>query len=563
MQEIFKSFSRVLVVSLSLVASPSIVALGQALQEEPEPGTFATNELFELNEAPQVEASQETRPPDVEPDGDGYTDKEREEAAAGALADRRAEAPDQVLTFDADTPPPQAEGPVGDTVAVVRSFAGIDFSMSGRPIPDVSIARSPNRILQATNAMLRLTDTGGAVISQMSTDTFFGLTGLKAGTTDPKVYFDALGTTKVFVIAVMGKGTPKKLHIAVSRNPDPTNLLAPESWCRFSLDHPAIVPQVGADYPNLGAGSEHLILTSNHFAGSGGGTLVRLIAKNILYINPPTCRTSVPLTALFPAPSGLTLDVNLRTLQPVQSVIAPTPVGGVVPFGYLVSALEYGTYGYRVWSIQRNSTGALVLLPSAPVLASKMYLAPPPAPQPPNSATYTLDPGDGRILQAVGVGNSIWFSQTTGCNNSGTGVNESCANAMQLNVVPGASMPSASFGQQYMIGAGTGVSIWQPSIAITPTAHVALMYHQGSKDLAMSLGLAVKRASTTIFKALPLERGACNKIGSQIRTGDYLGAQGDPSGATFWLAGEKLVNFGPDPQHLTCQWTTFVKEVRP
>ena len=88
------------------------------------------------------------------------------------------------------------------------------------------------------------------------------------------------------------------------------------------------------------------------------------------------------------------------------------------------------------------------------------------------------------------------------------------------------------------------------------------MYHQGSSSLPLSLGLAVKRASTMSFKALPLDRGLCSKAGSQLRTGDYLGAQVDPSGTSFWLAGEKLIYFGtPIPQN--CKWATFVKEVRP
>ncbi len=534
---------------------------------EPDPVTLsAIEEVLELNDAPQTgESPPGTTPPEAEPYEDGYTDKEREEAAAAALTDPRAEMPDQILNDEPDPPPPpQTEGVVGEVGVLVRSFAGIDAPTSGRTIPDVSIARSYNRVLQATNAMLRLTETNGTFIAQMSMDAFFGLINFERGTTDPKVYFDALGPKKAFVIAVMGTGTPKVLHLAVSRSPDPENLLAPASWCRFKLTHPSSVPQAGADYPNLGAGPEHLILTSNHFDSIGsGGTLVRLIAKDLLYNNPDGCPLTVASTAAFPL-SSTPSRVNLRTLQPVQFVTAPGSPTGVTTLGYLVSAIDYGTTGYNLWSLQRNSVGALVTpLRFKKVDASKNYLLPPPATQPPG-LPHSLNTGDGRVLQAVGVGNSIWFTQTTGCNNSGTGVNESCANAMQLNIVPSAGVPVASFGQQRLLGAGAGVSLWQPSIAMTPTGHVALMYHQSSASLAMSLRVAIKRAPTTsTFRVLPLDTSACSNLGSRIRTGDYLGAQVDPSGTSFWLAGEKLIYFGTPPQPRTCRWASYVKEVRP
>jgi hypothetical protein len=136
---------------------------------------------------------------------------------------------------------------------------------------------------------------------------------------------------------------------------------------------------------------------------------------------------------------------------------------------------------------------------------------------------------------------------------------------MQLNVTPRAGVPLVTFGQQTLLGAGVGVSIWQPAIAMTSAGHVALIYHQGSTGLPMSLRVAVKRASATNFNALALDQGACSQTGSVIRTGDFLGAQVDPSGASFWLAGEKLLDFdpNPDPQRVNCRWATFVKEVRP
>ncbi len=562
-----KSKSGPIVIALAVCTILSLAAQGQVPQEAPDPGALGIEEVFELNDAPQTESPPGTTPPEVEPDGDGYTDKERAEAAAAALIDPRAERPDQILTFEPNPPPPpQTEGPVGDAAVLVRSFAGISFATSGRPVPDPSVARSPNRVLEATNAMLRLTDTNGAMKVEMSMDAFFGLTGIAAGTIDPKVYFDNLGPTKVFVIAVMGKGTPKGLHLAVSRFTDPNDLLAPASWCRFMLPHPAIVPQSGADYPGLGAGLEHLIVTSNHFDSAGaGGTLVRLIAKSVLYNTTQPCALTVASTAVFPLSSD-PLRVNLRTLQPVQFAAAPGSAGGVTTLGYLVSAIDYATTGYRLWSLQRNSAGALVRpLPSRIIQTSKMYLEPPPVNQPPTptGAKSTLSSGDGRILQAVGSGNTIWFAQTTGCNNTGAGVNESCANVMQLNVTPGAGNPIAAFGLQKMLGAGAGVSLWHPAVAMTTTGHVAVTYLQGSSNLALGIGIAVKRAPVANFRALLPDSGVCSQAGSQLRTGDYLGAQVDPSGASFWFAGEKLMSFATGPDTSICRWATFVKEVRP
>jgi hypothetical protein len=565
------SKSALIAFALILCAGISNPSRGQSPQEEPGPGALGIEEVFELNEAPQIEPPPGTQPPEVEPDGDGYsTDKEREEAAAAALTDPRAETPDQILGSDPEPPPPpQTEGLIGDS-AIVRSFAGIDFPTSGSQIPDTSLARSPNRVLEATNGMLRLTGTDGTLKSQMSMDAFFGLSGQAAGTIDPKAFYDNLGPTKVFVIAVMGKGTPKALHLAVSRKPDPDTLTAPANWCRFMLTHPSIVPQTLADYPGLGAGPEHLILTSNHFGPTNSGTLVRLIAKNVLYNITDTtkpCPLTVASISVLPLLSDST-GANLRTLQPVQFSTSPGSAGGVTTLGYLVSTVKYGSSEYRVWSLQRNSAGALVRpLPSRVVQASKLYLEPPPANQPPTfpGATNTVSTGDGRILQAVGSGNTIWFTQTTGCHVIGTSVNDSCANVMQLNVTPGAGDPLVTFGQQSLLGAGAGVSMWQPAIAMTTTGHVAIVYHQGSTNLPLSLAVAVKRSTTTLFRALPLDQGACSQSGIALRSGDYLGAHVDPSGTSFWVAGEKLFDFdpNPDPQRVNCKWATFVKEVRP
>ncbi len=114
-----------------------------------------------------------------------------------------------------------------------------------------------------------------------------------------------------------------------------------------------------------------------------------------------------------------------------------------------------------------------------------------------------------------------------------------------------------------MLGAGAGVSLWHPAVAMTTTGHVAVTYLKGSANLPMSIGVAVKRAPVANFRALLPDSGVCSQAGSQLRTGDYLGAQVDPSGASFWFAGEKLLDFDPNPQLVNCRWATFVKEVRP
>lgn len=521
------------------------------------PVTTESAELIDTPDLPDPPLSEKL--PEGSPTHDGYTSEaERIKAGEEAATDPRAEAPDEILAPPRILPP--GEAPTDpDAPAVTRSFAGLTYVASGRrETPDVSLARSPNRVLQATNGALRLFDTTGTVRATRFMDTFFGLTGIAVGTTDPKVYYDRLATNPRLIIAVVGLGTPRGLHLAISRKPDPDTLNTAD-WCRYRLAHPSIAPQVFVDYPGLGAGPEHLIVTTNHFERTGaGGGLVRLIEK-AAYANSVNCPVAPAVTSIFVATGLESLAVGLRTLQPVQYGTSPGTVGGLTTLGFLVSALDYGTRAYRIFSLQRNSNGQLVLpLPFSEVTSAKRYFQPPPARQTSETAN-SLDSGDGRVLQAVGYGNSVWFTQTTGCNNSGTsGVNESCIRVLRAEITPRPGAPGVTLAQQFNLGAGFGVFLWMPSIAVTLNGSIALAYHHGSANAPMGVAMAVRPAAGSQFVTLQIDAGSCTKAGGVRRSGDYLGAQADPGGTTVWLAGERL-----STQEGTCQWTSIIKEVLP
>src|SRR6185295_935779 len=108
------------------------------------------------NEVPEEEA----------PEVFALSGQELSEAQDMALADPNAEPPDVVLALD------PRQGSAAPTV----SFSGLDYASGGQKTPpDASIARSPDRVLEAVNAALRLFDTNGAVRATRFTATFFGI----------------------------------------------------------------------------------------------------------------------------------------------------------------------------------------------------------------------------------------------------------------------------------------------------------------------------------------------------------------------------------------------------
>ncbi|MEP7011569.1 MAG: hypothetical protein ABJC13_14700 [Acidobacteriota bacterium] len=484
------------------------------------------------------------------PEPFGLTPEELTKAQEAALIDPNAEPPDVVLALASRS----------GTATLAASFPGLDYLAGGQKTPpDVGIARSTDRVLEAVNAALRLFNTDGTIRVTRTTAAFFGIPE-SPGVFDPKVFYDR--NSQRFFVVVLEKvvnGDPQKLFLAVSRSANPTGLDAAQ-WCRYSTEARTDITTADkaiADYPSLGVGRDVVMVTTNQFVVdnanvSRGYPLLRILAKAALVNNVATCPALPAAVTFRPLPLAAFEAANAQTLQPVQHYTLPSATGGTS--GYLISAKGSPAKGYRVWRIRDGATTA-PRLEMTEVLGLRMYTTPPDAPQP---AGISLETGDSRILQVAGIGDSIWAVQTTGCQIA-AGNNEACFRVLRFNLAPTTSGFLAPLAEQTTVGLSANNFLWMPSIAVTNSGRIGLALHMGSASLHHGSGWLTRVSGSAAFSPLNVLRpGTCSRGGSSGKTGDYSGAQADPSGGSLWLAGE---NFGP--AGASCNWQTGIVQVVP
>lgn len=319
-------------------------------------------EIFE----PEMEAPVEPMPevdypdpdagesvPDEAPEPFALSPVELLEAQEKALTDPNAEPPDVVLAL----------APRSGSAAPIASFPGLDFQAGGpKTPPDVGIARSTDRVLEAVNDALRLFNTDGTIRVTRTTAAFFGVPE-SPGTFDPKVFYDR--NFQRFFLVVLEKvvnGDPQKLFLAVSRSANPTGLDAAQ-WCRYSMEARTDITTANkafADYPGLGVGRDVVMVTTNQFVVGGinqskGNPLLRVFAKAPLVNNLTGSCPTLPNPAVFrPLALANLLSANAQTIQTVQQYTLPSSTGGTS--GYLVSAKASPAKGYRVWRVRDGAT---------------------------------------------------------------------------------------------------------------------------------------------------------------------------------------------------------------
>lgn len=190
-------------------------------------------------------------------------------------------------------------------------------------------------------------------------------------------------------------------------------------------------------------------------------------------------------------------------------------------------------------------------------MGSFTYGVQPDAPQ--SSSTILLDTGDNRITQAAGFSNALSGTHDTLCNIGG-GANETCVRVVRIIVGQNSSGGlTASISQQRTFGGGAGVFYFWPGIAVNLLQQTAVAFHRSSAGAFLSSFWTMKDLASTLFEAAsPVTVGTCAQTLSS-RTGDYMGAQTDPSDfQSFWLAGERATSIAG-----SCQWQTSVIKVTP
>lgn len=137
-------------------------------------------------------------------------------------------------------------------------------------------------------------------------------------------------------------------------------------------------------------------------------------------------------------------------------------------------------------------------------------------------------------------------------------VPNSCVRVVRILVGqdPDTGNVTASLDQENTLGAA-GVYCWKGGIAVNVSHSTTIVFHRSSSTAYLSSWWTSKILSAINFNpASALTTGTCTSV--QQVTGDYPGAQTDPGGSNFWLAGERNTMISG-----ICQWETQVIQITP
>jgi hypothetical protein len=450
---------------------------------------------------------------------------------------------------------PEPTGPE-PRVSVGPSFLGL--SQGTLVPPDTIVAKSNIRVLEAVNTSMRLFTTAGGVLSTSTLNAFFG-TGNPV-LFDPKVYYDRNAVNRRFyVVALQGTSTAlSRLWLAVSRSSDPPSLAA-GNWCRYFLDVRRNLGTALAswgDYPGLGIGADKVVITLNNFTNAGNFTfaIVRVLNKLIAANNAGGCPGLGVATF---QPSGVPGSGPGRpfTMQPAQHYTSPSSFAGTSNPVYLMNTRN-GTSNYEVWRVR--NLAPVSLQGPVTIVGNFPHSVAPDAPQ--QGSAVLLDTGGSRLLQLAGRGNFIAGVNGTGCS-FGAGNNVSCVRFARVLVGQNAAGGlTAAIVQQNTFGFGTpaGTFVWMPGVALNTILDAVIPFqrNRNSAGVRFLSGLVSRQtAANAITNTFFITNGTCAQTFD--RTGDYVGAQTDPSNnLSFWVAAERATVLAG-----SCQWQTQILRV--
>ena len=448
--------------------------------------------------------------------------------------------------------------------AVTTSFVGLNQVNAGGLVPpDTIVGKSNTRVLEAVNVSLRLFTTTGGVLATKTLNSFFGASTSQGTLFDPKVYFDRNAANRRFyVVALQQSGSTdasglSRIWLGISRSPDPANL-EPANWCRYFINgkrNAGTALSSWADYPGLGVGADKVVISANQFTFTNDAftfAILRVFNKLTAANNAASC----PSISLFTfQPSGASANFSIFTLQPAQHYTSPSSFTGTSNPVYLLNTARGTSSSYRVWRVRNINPPSL----QGPTLVSGnfTYAIQPDAPQ--AGSAVLLDTGDTRVTQVAGLGNALRGVHGTSCNFGG-GANESCVRYVRISVGQSSTGAfTAAINDQATTGFGAGDFIFWPGVAVNNAGLAAIDYHRNRNAAGVRFlsSLVTTRNANAFVQSFFITSGTCGQPFN--RTGDYIGAQTDPSDvSSFWLAGERATTVSG-----SCRWQTQIIKLVP
>jgi hypothetical protein len=423
---------------------------------------------------------------------------------------------------------------VGETFSSFPGPSGIS------PLPpDPDIAVGPGHVVVVTNLEITVyTKSGNRVFGQDWEGFFGGVQDVEQldSLFDPKVLYDVT-LSRFFVVLIgvregtAGTFTGSSYLIAVSDTSDATG-----NWRKFNSD--SAVGGSWSDYPSIGVDATSLYISSNYFSFAGTqftACNVRVYPKNQM------------ISGFFP-PTTLTFfdNTNLRDGEENQGELAFTIQPSVsyveTNIQWMVSAKPPVRTGERriiLWRVDggtapRSIRRFTITLPAN--LAYNVFSAV--AVQP--SGRDVLDALEGRMINAVRIGNSVWAAHTNPGINGRNAARwyEFDVNNQNNPVLKQAGEITAP--QNHPLG-----SCFNPAVCANDIGDAVITYTRSSSVEMPSMYYSA-RASDDPAGAMPTTIRVTPGTESYIffRWGDYAGAALDPvDRATLWVINQSSANF--------------------
>jgi hypothetical protein len=393
---------------------------------------------------------------------------------------------------------------------IAQDFGGVDQTVSSPPDPDIAVG--PNHVVVVVNQRFAFFDKCGNNLFQSFFSTFAGNTTDRFF--DPKVIYDRYDDRWIMTICKRNV-SQETSHVAIWISDDDNPV---GNWCGWYINYG---PNGWADYQDVGADADAVIITVNMFTWGGGlqHAHIRIIDK-------------ADMLACNFLDSAFWYNItNPKDGSLAACIRASDPMSWSSDYWLITSKFAGGDF-LTLWSIRGGWASPTLLSWNLDV---STYDDPPPLVQP--NGTY-VDCGDARLLNAAFYNGYLWAGHAR--RHPWISVDYSGFVVFQVSTTSKTIISEDGY-------AANGHYIAYPSVELDKTGNGVVCYSHGGPTRFIGTYYRNLAHGGPLSSASMLAFGWTNyedlynagTPSDPFRWGDYLGSDLDPyDDKTLWIYGQ-------------------------
>ncbi len=434
-------------------------------------------------------------------------------------------------------PPPPPPG----TASVTALFSGLS-DPTNYP-PENGLAVGPGNVVMAETTKYEITNLAGGAATTGSLYTLFTSLGstLDNSVLDARIAYDS-STGRYVLIAENfqpGGGNFKtNIDIAVSKDSNPA-----DGWYVASIDT-SNNGTSQSDMPYLSVGGGNIDLTNPEYLDSGGfgGAGEWILSESSVVAGSPNTVANL-------APAADYIMRNVAGANGVSYYLAAHSTGSQTNLYYQTYSASRGFSAVQTIALGNSDLG-----PGTSDFTVQQA-----------GTSLTLDAGNSRIESLTYANGYLWGVSEV----MPSGATTPEIHWFKLNVANPASPTVAAQGDISGASIGSGVGVFNASIAVDGNGDVLINFTASGSSLDPSDYYVTMGAGASIFSAPTLYQSSASYFqqtsgatGAQ-RWGTYSSAIADPNNANaFWISNEYVTKTGVTiPTGLTAWWSTVTAQV--